>query len=126
MPIVSILFGGLLIALGAWGYHETAAKTSLIPAGVGGILVLLGLLGLVERFLKHAMHAAAMVGLLGCIAAASRFVPKLVKGIDFNDKATIATGGMTLLCAVFVALCVASFIRVRRRRRAAALAQAPR
>ena len=30
---------------------------------------------------------------------------------------------MTLLCAVFVGLCVNSFIQVRRRRRAEALAQ---
>ena len=79
--------------------------------------MLLGLLGLVERMLKHAMHAAAMIGLLGCIAAATRFVPKLLKGVDFTDPATISTGGMTLLSHVFVGLCVNSFIQVRGRRR---------
>ena len=122
MPIVSIVFGGLLIGLGVWGYVTTDMKsvTALIPSFVGGVLVVLGLVGLVERFLKHAMHLAAMIGLLGCIAAAVRFVPKLIKGFDLNDKAALSTGGMALLCAIFVALCVNSFIQVRRRRRAAA------
>jgi hypothetical protein len=124
MPIVSVVFGVVLIALGVWSYIATdrASLTALIPAAVGGLLVFLGLIGMVERFLKHAMHAAAMIGLLGCIAAATRFIPKLVKGADFSEPATMATGGMTLLCLVFVGLCVNSFIQVRRRRRAAAQA----
>jgi uncharacterized paraquat-inducible protein A len=125
MPIVSIGFGGLLIVLGVWGFVDSGSThyTALIPAAVGVILVLLGLLALVERFLKHAMHAAVMIALAGCIAAAVRFVPKLFGVIDIHDTATITTGGMTLLCLVFVGLCVNSFIQVRRKRRAAAQAQ---
>jgi hypothetical protein len=123
VPIVSIVFGGALIALGVWGYTATDAKsvTALIPAFVGGALALLGLLALLkEGLLKHVMHAAAMIGLLGALAAAGRFVPKVVKdGLDTNDPATISTGGMTLLCAAFVGLCVNSFIQARRRRQAA-------
>lgn len=121
MPIVSIVFGGLLIALGVWGYVATDAKsiTALIPAFAGGLLALLGGLALVERFLKHAMHAAAMIGLLGFVAAGGRLVPKLMRdGVSLDDPGTVAIGGMTVLCGLFVVLCVNSFIQVRRRRSA--------
>jgi hypothetical protein len=126
MPIVSIVFGAALIALGAWSYTATEGRsvTALIPAVAGVLLVLLGLLATVERFLKHAMHAAAMIGVLGVIAAGGRLVVLLIQGkADPNRPSTIGSGGMTLLCLVFVGLCVNSFIQARRRRRAAA--QAP-
>lgn len=121
MPIVTLLIGTLLIALGIWGYNVSESKsiTALIPAFTGGLLALLGLLALKESWLKHAMHVAAMIGLLGAIAAASRFVPKLIAGnLDTNDPATVSTGGMTLLCGLFVGLCINSFIQARRRRAA--------
>jgi hypothetical protein len=124
MPLVSIVFGGLLIALGLWGYITSDVKswTALIPAMVGGVLAVLGVIGMIERMLKHAMHGAAMIGLIGCVLAGGRLAMKLARGagIDLNDKATLSLTGMTLLCAVFVGLCVNSFIQVRRRRRAAA------
>jgi hypothetical protein len=125
MPFLSIVFGGLLIGLGLWGYltSDTRSITALIPAFFGAPLVLAGLVAMVERFLKHAMHFAAMIGLLGCLGAAYMFVPKLLKELDLNDKKTVSQGGMTLLCGVFVALCVGSFIQARRRRRAAAQTQ---
>jgi hypothetical protein len=125
MPIVSIVFGGALIALGAWSYIATDGRshTALIPAYAGGLLVVLGLVAMVERFLKHAMHAAAMIGLLGFIAAGFRFVKALVEGTaDLTKPSTIGTGGMTLLCLAFVGWCINSFIQVRRRRKAAAAA----
>src|SRR5262249_59369965 len=97
MPVVSIVFGGLLIALGVWGYTATDARsvTALIPAFVGGALAVLGALALVPGLRKHCMHAAAALGLLGCLAAASRFVPRVIReGFDTGDAATLSTGGM--------------------------------
>jgi hypothetical protein len=94
--------------------------TALIPVGVGGLLVICGVVAFVERLLKHAMHLAAVIGLLGAVAAGIRFVPKAIKeGINLKSPATVGTGGMLLLCAVFVGFCVNSFIQARRRRRAA-------
>lgn len=120
MPIVSMVCGALLILLGVWSYFATDARspTALIPAFVGGILVVCGLAALKESWLKHAMHAAAAVALLGGIAAASRFVPKLFGEINWNDPATVATGKMTLVCFVFVALAINSFVQARKRRAA--------
>jgi hypothetical protein len=119
-----MLFGVLLTALGGWAYSasdlEGALKfTALIPAGVGVILFVCGLVGLRESALKHAMHVAATVGLLGLLLGAGRFVPKVLReGFDASNVATVATGGMTLLCLVFVGLCIHSFIQARRRRTA--------
>jgi hypothetical protein len=124
MPIVSIVFGALLIALGVWGYSESNLEgalklTALIPAAVGVILALAGVAALKERYLKHAMHAAATAGLLGFLLAAGRFIPKAVReGVDTSNVATVSTGLMMVLCLVFVGLCVNSFIQARRRRAA--------
>jgi hypothetical protein len=125
MPIVSIVCGGLLVALGAWAFNASELEgwrkaTALIPAVVGVLLVISGVIALKERYLKHAMHLAATVGLIGFLLAAGRFIPKAIRaGIDTSDVATLATGKMMLVCAVFVALCVNSFIQARRRRAAA-------
>lgn len=124
MPVVSIIFGGLLIALGAWAFNASELEgwrkaTALIPAAAGGLLAVCGVIALKESLLKHAMHAAATVGLLGFLAAAGRFLPKAIsQGVDTTDVATMSTGGMMVLCLVFVGLCVNSFIQARRRRAA--------
>jgi hypothetical protein len=133
VPIVTIVCGALLVLISVWSNSVTepdpltGAKsfTIWIPAIVGGLLAVCGVVALKESLLKHAMHAAAMIGLLGGIAAASRFVPKLLGGnINWNEPATVATGKMTLVCFVFVALCVNSFIQARKRRKAGEAGQA--
>ena len=122
MPIVSIVFGVLLIALGGWAFNASELEgwrkaTALIPAGFGAILAICGLIALKESLLKHAMHAAATAGLIGFLLAAGRFIPKVIRtGLDTSDIAGLATGGMMVLCAVFVALCINSFVQARRRR----------
>jgi hypothetical protein len=133
VPVVSVVFGFLLIALGIWGYWggdlglweplglappERLSITALIPAFLGGALVGLGLLAFKESLLKHAMHGASMIGLLGLVAAVGRMVTLgAIKGVGGVSLMT-----MMLLCAIFVALCVNSFIQARRRRRAASTA----
>jgi hypothetical protein len=126
VPLVTIFTGLLLTALGVWGYFiadvspADKSVTALIPAFVGVPLVVLGILALKESMLKHAMHAAAMLGLLGFLAAAGRLVQKLVTTGMPSGVPGISVGLMILLCALFVALCVNSFVAARRRRRAAA------
>jgi hypothetical protein len=131
VPVLSIVFGVLLIALGVWGYWggvlnlwqplgfaapEHLSLTALIPAYMGAALVLLGLLALKESLLKHAMHAAALIGVLGLLAASWRLISKG----EVKSVAGASLAAMTLLSALFVVLCVNSFIQARRRRRAAA------
>jgi hypothetical protein len=129
--VVSIAFGVLLVALGIWGRFggdlglweplgfpapEHLSGTALIPAYMGAALVLLGLLAFKESLLKHAMHLAAMIGVLGLLASVGR----LIATGNFKGVGGVSLTLMALLSALFVALCVNSFIQSRRRRRAAA------
>lgn len=134
MPAVSVVFGVLLIAVGIWGYWggvlglweplgfsapAELSGTALIPAYVGAALIVLGLLAFKERLLKHAMHAAALLGVLGLVAAGARLTISLIRKGKIEGVGGASLTAMTLLCAVFVALCINSFIQVRRRRRMA-------
>ena len=123
MPIVSIVMGALLVGLSAYGYiNGDPAKdkvTAFIPAFVGVPLILCGLIALKESLLKHAMHVAAMLGVIGFLLAAGRLGMLAAKGtLDLTQLGGQSLAGMAALCAVFVALCVKSFIDARKRRQA--------
>jgi hypothetical protein len=133
VPVVTVVFGLLLIALGLWGRFggdwglwaplglpapEHLSGTALIPAYFGAAFVVLGLLALKESFLKHAMHAAALLGVIGFLAAGGRLLTTVYAKGTVQGVAGVSTATMTGLCAVFVLLCVNSFIQARRRRRA--------
>jgi hypothetical protein len=126
MAPVSIIFGILLILVGAAGFgvsyqpDKPAPYTAFIPAAFGLLLAVLGMLARKDSLRKHAMHAAAMVGLIGCIGAGIMAVPKLVTMLSGGEverrNAVIAQTVMAGLCLVFVLLCIKSFVDARRRR----------
>jgi hypothetical protein len=136
MPLVTVVTGLLLIALGLAGKFGTGtpSNTPLYFAGGCGLgFVVLGLLGFrAGPMRKHVMHAAAMLGLLGFLGGAWRgwpHLPTLLSGgtpvrtlpdgthSDMTG-AVIVASLMGLICLVFVGLCVNSFIQARRRRQA--------
>jgi uncharacterized membrane protein len=117
MASTTIVFGILLTLLGLAGYFLTgmASPTALIPALFGLILLVLGFLARNESIRKHAMHAAAAVALVGCAGA---LVPLLRTPIGVRPAmAVFSQVTMVVLTALFVALCVRSFIAARRARR---------
>lgn len=123
MANVSILFGALLIVLGIWGYFGTGTTslTALIPSGFGLLLAALGIAALNPKNLKMAMHLAAVVGLLGFLGSARGLVklPALLSGAAMERPTAVAAQSlMAVLMLIFVALCVKSFIDVRRARKA--------
>jgi len=125
MPNVTIGFGAVLCAIGLWGYlgaeMDRRSITALIPLFVGGVLILCGLLAYVSAWRKHAMHAAAAVGLLGFLAGAGRGFMKLGNAISddpLQHRAPRLALLMGLVCLVFVGVCVWSFISARRSRKA--------
>lgn len=124
MPLVTIGYGSLLIVIGVVGYFATgqASVTALIPAFLGIIAETCGVLARNERFLKHAMHGAAMVGLLGTLGTMRALpqIPNLLNGSAERPAAVAAQILTFLLSAIFVALCVRSFIEARRAREAGA------
>jgi hypothetical protein len=118
MPNTAILFGRLLILLGIVGYGygiyvSNASLTALIPAIFGLILMVLGhVSNSKENLRKHLMHAAVLVGLIGFIVPLGRIIPKL-GDFQFNFASAMLIS-MSVLCLVFVILCVKSFIDARR------------
>src|SRR5207248_2370092 len=119
---ISIIFGVLLIALGVGGYLGTGSEhaTALIPAAFGLALLLLGFVALKDNLRKHAMHLAAMVGLIGAVGGAVMLLLPVIKGKEIERPVAYGCqAALTVLCLVFVALCVNSFVQTRRRRAAA-------
>ena len=123
MAKLTIWFGVLLavVSLGFWiamGRTETAA---LHPAGVGLLLILCGALANTDNPKKRMlwMHIAVTFGLIGFLITGIRAAIELAKGTamsinpaGFEERVVVA-----LICLVYVALCVRSFIAARRSRK---------
>jgi hypothetical protein len=118
---ITILFGILLFVLGIGGYLGTGqtSLTALIPSAFGLVFLLLGLLARGENLRRHAMHAAAalaLLGFLGTARAIAQVFTLLGGGTVERPQAVPLQALMAVLCAVFAALCVRSFIQARRAR----------
>ena len=124
MPIVAMIFGGLLTALGVIAYvmpdllgtGDPFKISALSPAFLGLPIALAGLVAAIKpALLKHAMHLAAVLGVLGVVGG---FVPVALRNFNFETAAVKVGVGMTLLSLVFVGLCVKSFIDAKKARKA--------
>ena len=124
MPNVTLFFGGLLTLLGLVGYFggdpDQRSMTALIPAFVGGPILLCGLIAQSEKLRKHAMHVAAMLGLLGALAAGGRGASKLgtLTDPDAPKRATVFVLLMAAICLVYFMICLNSFLAARKARKA--------
>jgi len=125
MAPIAIVFGFLLSALGPALYFlsdpERQSPTAFIPSAFGVVLLLCGVIALNEKLRMHAMHVAALVGLIGLLMPLGRLIYAATKP-DFQFG--LAAGGslsMAVLCGIFLALCVKSFIdsRIARKKREA-------
>ena len=119
MANTALAFGLVLIVLGVIGYVATGASspTALIPSALGALLALTGAIARNPAKRKHAMHAAAVIGLLGFLGAARGLakIGAVLSGEPVDRPAAIvAQSVMAVLCLVFVILCVRSFINARR------------
>ncbi|MEE2662961.1 MAG: hypothetical protein VX681_02485 [Myxococcota bacterium] len=119
MARTTIGIGVLLIVIGLIGYFGSGrvSVTALIPAFFGTPIALLGTLSLRESRRKACVHAAVVLGVLGAGGAGSRSLPNI--GALLSGEAESAFGTsmqllMFVVCLVFVALCVRSFIAARR------------
>jgi hypothetical protein len=120
-----MLVGILLTLLGVCSYvfwkqlgASHPSVTALIPAFVGVPLMILGWLALLKPAMRmHLMHAAVVLATLGLLASLGRFISVMIK----NPSLSAGTGTtllMSIICGVYVALCVRSFIAARRARQA--------
>ena len=118
MSYVAIGYGAILTTIGLVGYFATGqvSVTALIPALLGVSAAVCGLLARNERLLKHAMHGAALLALLGLLGTlrSPLQLPALLDGTAERPAAVLAQI-LTLLCSlVFLVASVRSFITARR------------
>jgi drug/metabolite transporter (DMT)-like permease len=120
----TLICGALLVLVGIVGYGTSEVQpppvTALIPAGFGAVLILCGALAFNDKLRKHAMHLAAMVGLLGALGGFMPIIRQISKTGAFDPTKKSAVSGelMILVCVVFVGMCVNSFIQARKARKA--------
>jgi hypothetical protein len=123
MRTVTTVYGVALAALGLGGYFATGrvSVTALIPFFLGVAVLVCAALAGREEWRKHAMHAAAFLGLLGVVGPL-RVLPQMVRLLSGGEvahrQAVVAQAVLLALSAVFLALCVKSFIDARRGRTA--------
>jgi hypothetical protein len=130
MPAISTLFGLVLVALGAYGYlsaeEADRSVTALIPAFFGLPIALLAAIALVRPGArKLTMHLVVLLALLGAIGAGMQGLPKfgaLISDPDSLERPTavLMQSIMTGVCALLVLLGVLSFIKARKKQKAAA------
>ena len=107
----------ILIVLGVASYALTGRTsiTAMIPAFFGAALVVCALVARRDAARRHAMHAAAAIGLLGAVAALARGVPAVLSG-GASRPAVMSQLVMGVLLLIYVALSVQSFIAARKAR----------
>jgi hypothetical protein len=119
MAPITTAFALIFIAMGLAGYYRTHAPTSLIPTALGVLLWICAEVAAKPERRKHAMHAAAMLGLLGFAGSVMGLakLPALFRGDRVaRPLAVIMQSMMAVFCVIYVALCVISFIQARKAR----------
>jgi len=116
MVSTTIVIGVLLTLLGLGGYVLAGgiSVTALIPAFFGLPLALLGFLARSESLRRHAIHAAAALALVGWAGAV--FSLMRTPAGPRSPIAVFSQRAMVVLTAIFVELCVRSFIAAKRAR----------
>ncbi|HUA96964.1 MAG TPA: hypothetical protein VMA34_01400 [Terracidiphilus sp.] len=122
MAKVTLVFAGLLIALGLIGYFGTGSihPTALIPTWFGAALGLFGLLAISpdagrRKLFMHINVTIGLVGFIGAVVVAiqgyagATSAGKPPEMIALESKLTMA--GLLL---IYVLMCVRSFIAARR------------
>ena len=122
MPLSAITTGFALLSLGPIFYMlgEPGQRhaTAFIPSFFGLVILILGLVASNPARTKMAMHAAvgfAMVSALGALFMGGPKWPALLSGqLDYRPLAALAMLVMFVICAIFIALSVSRFIKMRR------------
>ena len=125
MAKLTIALGVLLLLIAGAAFVATGSNhpTALIPAGVGLLFVVFGALANSPDTKKRMlwMHVAVTVALLMFLGTipADVDVFRLAHGVTFPHPIAVEEkAAMSLLCLLFVLLCVRSFIAARRQRTA--------
>ena len=125
MAKLTIGFGVLIavVSLGFWLAIGRTEMAALHPAGIGVLLILCGMLANTENPKRRMLwtHIAVTLGLIGFLTTGIRAGIALAKGtaMSINPAGFEERVAIALICLLYVALCVRSFITARRGRTAA-------
>lgn len=122
MYAVALTFGVLLVLLGLYGYFAYSAVMALSASGLGVMLLICGGMARKDEWRMHAMHGAALVGVLGFLGGVGewRKLPALFSGEPLaRPHETALCSIMAALSLIFLVLCIKSFIDARVARKAA-------
>ena len=113
MAKVTQIVGLVLIAVGVIAYVATgfASVTALLPAALGVVVGVLGLVAARTEGGHHAIHAALVVALLGALGSL-----RPTGGLADGEPAAITSVVTIIVCAVYIALGVRSFVAARKER----------
>jgi hypothetical protein len=125
---LTIVFGAILAVVGVTGYEMALssgmkAPTALIPFYIGLVLAIAGILALKPARRMLWMHIAVTVGLLGFLGTIPGVIGVVKMAMGYavpRPMASIEQFATWLICGIFVAFCVRSFIAARKARTAAA------
>lgn len=121
MAKLSIAYGVIFILMGLYGYFGISSEsvTALIPTFFGIPMLIFGWMALNEKNLKHAMHGAAVLTLLGfagTVGGLFKFF-RMLGGAEMERPAAVTVQAiMAVMCLVFLILAVKSFIDARKNR----------
>lgn len=123
MTRLTTLTGAVLVLTGVLAYVMTSASsiTALIPAFVGGLLLICAAVASRPALHRHGIHAALVVALIGALGSLMNVVKigQLFAGTAERPAAIITSLILFVLCAIYVALGVRSFVAARKARAAA-------
>jgi hypothetical protein len=110
------IVGALLVIVGVIAYAVTTTPTALLPAVLGVALLVLGFVASRENLRPLAIHTALVLALLGLLGTLRNVgdIPDLLAGEADRPVAVMASLVTAVVCAVYVALGVRSFIAARR------------
>jgi fucose 4-O-acetylase-like acetyltransferase len=127
MENLTIGFGVVLIVLGEWGFVSTGSRypTAMIPTWAGFLFVLFGALAHSKDLKRKKlwMHAAASVAMLLFFGTMPSIVDEIMmlRGKQFPYPVAVEEKAATsVLCLLFLIICVRSFISARKARKLAA------
>lgn len=109
----ALISGALLITWSVVSYllSESRSFTAFIPAIFGLLIGICGLIAIKESARKHAMHGAAVVGLLGLLGGFGMGIRKVISEPGLAAYSQLFLGVVSL---VLLIVCVRSFIAARK------------
>jgi hypothetical protein len=120
MAKVTLVFAGLLMALGLAGYLGTGSQhpTALIPLWIGLLLGIFGVLAISpsESRRKIFMHINVTIGTLGLLATIAEIIRTVLSSKPLDRIAMASKLSLGILLLAYVLVCVRSFIAARRER----------